>query len=390
MKSTDDAMIETLSKMSGTMHVTYKDSKTITKDIGAVLKATANESKVSYTVATVERPVVAYNDFAQIPQCNSIVFRAGDFPIWNRNETALPMSWKLFSNTIINPGKEYTLQTIPSLSTAADFDVKQNQPNFTVMFEKRLNQAVASKKAMAYYKDVYGMTDDEIQRLDIDVYSDAIMEIASQIMNPDIDMTVREEKAAPEVLETEPKKIETASKAVKDDTVEKVIQTDERIKRAKDGDKKVYACRTVSRNELVSPAGQVTHMLDAQISRAYTELRNHFAQETKYFRIADDHVTLLSADGKTPYIVAKDNSKLRAQLEEMAKEDRELSEKFGGDVKSTRVHMASAATGEGDVGFRTDMIVTDAFYKLLVSFATDWTWANGEFSRSLANLINVG
>ena len=175
-------MIETLSKMSGTMHVTYKDSKTITQDVGAVVKMTANEAKVSYTMSTVERPVVAYNDFAQIPPCNSIVFRAGDFPIWNRNETALPMSWRLFKNTITNPGKEYTLQTIPSLSTAKDFDVKQNQPNFTLMFEKRVNQAVASTQAMAYYKSVYGLTDDEIQRLDIDVYSDAIMEMAELIL----------------------------------------------------------------------------------------------------------------------------------------------------------------------------------------------------------------
>ena len=75
-------------------------------------------------MTTKEEPVIGYNDMAYISERNSIVFRAGDSPIWNRNATILPMSWRLFKNTIIQPGKDYSLQTIPTLSTAMDFDVR--------------------------------------------------------------------------------------------------------------------------------------------------------------------------------------------------------------------------------------------------------------------------
>ena len=108
----------------------------------ALLKMTQNEGKASYTMTTKEEPVIAYNDMAFISERNSIVFRAGDSPIWNRNETILPMSWRLFKNTIIHPGKDYSLQTIPTLSTAMDFDVRKNQPNFLRCLRKRMEQAI--------------------------------------------------------------------------------------------------------------------------------------------------------------------------------------------------------------------------------------------------------
>ena len=101
LKSTDDSMLETLSKMSGIRHKAYKESKTITQDQGSMVKMTKTEGKVSYTMTLKEEPVISYNDMAFISERNSIVFRAGDSPIWNRNETILPMSWRLFKNTII-------------------------------------------------------------------------------------------------------------------------------------------------------------------------------------------------------------------------------------------------------------------------------------------------
>ena len=367
-------MIETLSKMSGTMHVTYKDSKTVTQDVGAVVKMAANESKVSYTMSTVERPVLAYNDFAQIPQCNSIVFRAGDLPIWNRNETALPMSWRLFKNTIVNPGKEYTLQTIPSLSTAKDFDVKQNQPNFSIMFEKRLNQAVASQKAMEYYKDVYGLTDDEIQRLDVDVYSDAIMEIVSQMLNPEVDLTTREDKADAAVLDTEPKETPVADTATKDDSVKKAVETDPLIQKAKDMERKIYACGRMSPSDLMSVTGQVSHAYDTQISGVYTFLRNKFSQDAEYFIVEGPN--LKSRTG-VPYIIQNDNSELANKLLEESRRP------------GSRVHEAEdphARPGDDDDD-RTDMIVTDAFIKFLCSFKGDWPFIRNEFAQRMSYVL---
>ncbi|MCM1296354.1 MAG: type IV secretory system conjugative DNA transfer family protein [Muribaculaceae bacterium] len=370
LKSTDDSMIETLSKMSGTMHVAYRDSKTVTQDVTSVLKMTANEGKVSYTVSTVERPVIAYNDFAQIPPCNSIVFRAGDLPIWNRNETALPMSWRLFKNTITNPGKEYTLQTIPSLSTAKDFDVKQNQPNFSLMFEKRVNQAVASAKAAKWYKDVYGLTDDEIQRLDVDVYSDAIMEIASQIMNPEVDMTKREEAPDPDVLDTEPKATPTADSAKQDDSVKKAAENDPLVKKAKEMEKKIYAGGRLSPSDLMSVTGQVSHAYDAILSAAYMFTWNGFSRDPENFRIEGD--TLKSASGTVYMYKAKDEDVQKMLAEEAKKE-------------GSRVHEAKvAASGDEE---QANYVVTKEFIKFLCSYKGEWTFAQGKFAERVAWIL---
>lgn len=372
LKSTDDSMIETLSKMSGVTHKTFRDSKTVTQDVTAMTKMTANEGKVSYTMSTVEKPVISYNDMAAIPPCNSIVFRAGDMPIWNRNETALPMSWRLFKNTIINPGKEYTLQTIPSLSTAKDFDVKQNQPNFTQMFDKRLDQAGKAKRAMQYYMDVYGLTEDDVQKLDIDVYSDEIMEIINQMLHPDLDMTVREEKVdAEEIIKAqEPEKPSIYSeRAEKDDSVETAMQTDSRIKKYADGDKKIYANKTISRNDLVPPTG-VNHALDGAILTAYTKLRNAFSKSPGEFKVLDNG-GLASATG-TAYIIPNDQSSAAGRMRDAS------------DDPSSRVSGMDADTEEK---VRYDWTVTDAFYKFLVSYDQDWPFCRCEFSRHMANYV---
>lgn len=362
LKSTDDSMIETLSKMSGICHRTYVDGKTVTKDVAAMLKATANEGKVSYNMSTKEEPVITYNDMASIPPCNSIVFRAGDSPIWNRNETALPMSWRLFKNTIINPGKEYSLQTIPTLSTAKDFDVKQNQPNFMKMFEKRLSQAAKADKAMRYYQEVYGLTDDEVQKLDIDVYADNIMELVSSMLNPDVDLTVREENADPSVLDVEPEQTEYTKTAIKDDSVDKAMQEDPRIKSYTEGDKRVYANGTVSRNDLISPTG-VSHALDAIISDIYWKNKNYFSRDAEHFRI-DSMQNLLSADGRVQYIVRNDNS---------------------GDASAIADNpRATGMDPDAAQQTRNDLVVKDAFYRFLVGFQSEWTFANGVFAREMA------
>lgn len=175
LKSTDDSMIETLQKMSGTTHRTRTDSKQITRDLSKL--TFKNEGKISYTKSTKEEPVISYNDLAYLDPRNSIVFRAGDPPIWNRNETILPMSWKLFSNTIEKPGADFTLQSIPTMSTAKDFDVKTNQPNFFSMVEKRIDQAVRAEKAEQIFRSSYGYSEYDFTKLDPNNAALEIMDI---------------------------------------------------------------------------------------------------------------------------------------------------------------------------------------------------------------------
>ena len=107
LKSTDDDMLKTLETMSGVTHKVRADSKTVTSDMSNITELNRNEGKMSYNIATKEEPVISFNDMAFIPDRNSMVFRAGDSPIWNRQEMVLPMSWRLFSNTIVNPGHHY-------------------------------------------------------------------------------------------------------------------------------------------------------------------------------------------------------------------------------------------------------------------------------------------
>lgn len=183
LKSTDDTMLDMLSKLSGTKHKAYRDSKTVTRDMKDVVNPV--EGKLSYTISVSEEPVISFNDLVFLSERNSIVFRAGDPPVWNRNETILPMSWRLFKNTIEVPGKEYSLQTIPTLSSAADFDVRFNQPNFTNMLTKRVRQAVKAQRAEEIYQNAYGYSDFEMSQLDPDVKSRELMDVISTMMRAD-------------------------------------------------------------------------------------------------------------------------------------------------------------------------------------------------------------
>lgn len=368
LKSTDDSMIQTLSTMSGKRHRVYKKGKTVTEDVGAMTKFTATESKVSISYSNEEEPVISYNDMAFIQPCNSILFRAGDPPIWNRNETALPMSWRLFKNTITNPGKEYTLQTIPTLSTAKDFDVKQNQPNFTKMFDKRLAQASKAMQAMQYYKDVYGYSDDDIQRLDVDVYADEIMELISMMLHPEIDVHEREEQAdAKEVLDLDVEQSDVTAKAQKDDSVEKAIIEDPRIRQAEMDDRKIFANGQISKADLYNPrAGGVNHSLDDAIASIYHKLRNHFSQDSRYFKV-DSEMNLLSASGEM-YIRHRSDARDARVAEAMAEKE------------EYRVYAEGNVAG----AYASHYEVTDAFYRFLASFDSDWTFIRGEFSRQMA------
>src|SRR5699024_5058947 len=118
LKSNDDSMLDTLEKMSGERHTVYMESKTVTQDKSQMVKSMSVEGKASYTMSAKAEPVISYKDLAFLPERNSIVFRAGDPVVWNRNETILPMSWRMFQDTIEHPAHDYTLQTIPSMSSA--------------------------------------------------------------------------------------------------------------------------------------------------------------------------------------------------------------------------------------------------------------------------------
>lgn len=386
LKSTDDSMLDTLQKMSGIRHVTRKDSKVVTENRKSMFKAFRNEGMVSVTSTTKEEPVISYNDMAFIGKQNSIVFRAGDSPIWNRNETILPMSWKLFENTIIQPGKNYSLQTIPTLSTAMEFDVRKNQPNFAKMLEKRMSQAYLSQEAQDMYRNAYGYDDYDIEQLDPDVYSDEIMDIICSTLNPQEAKDAVESHVAGNKDDADDGEYEEmfdyifgnqSNKKSDKFTVEQDIYNEfDTIERNEDVAKeaakyeaemkvarvKRYAGKQISRDMIVSKMG-INHGLDTAIIKVYKEIRGKLERDDQYFRLVGG--SLCGTDG-TPYIRNLTASDDYRAINRDAKDE------------NTRVYADTEITDE-DIDAIGSYVVTDEFLKFLVSFPGVWPFADGEF-----------
>ena len=387
LKSTDDSMIETLSKMSGTTHKARVDSKTITRDMKALMKMSQNEGKTSYTMSTKEEPVISYNDMAFISERNSIVFRAGDSIVWNRNETILPMSWRLFQNTIINPGKKYTLQTIPTLSTAVDFDVRKNQPNFTKMLNKRMEQAYIAEDACKSYQDAYEYTDYDIAQLDPDNYSDEIMDLIYSTLNPEEikeAMANKTEKndaddneGLTEVIDymfgNQMTREQVANMGTITDNEEQLEANRNAMASTREDSVKRYAGKTIARDDLVSKYGSgVKHNFDACIIRAYKELREKMEQDHQYFTVnADGH--LCSKSG-TVYIENRMSSDNIEFINEAAKDE------------NSRV-FAENDMDNSDAKALGSCVVTDAFIRYLATFPGAWPFIKGEFDDLMYHYI---
>ena len=391
LKSTDDSMLDTLQKMSGIRHRTYTDSKTVTKDQKALIKMTQNEGKVSIQMTTKEEPVISYNDMAFISERNSIVFRAGDSPIWNRNETILPMSWRLFKNTIIQPGKEYSLQTIPTLSTAMEFDVRKNQPNFSKMLEKRMEQAYISEECQNNYREAYGYTDYDVEQLDPDSYSDEIMDLICSTLNPEeIKQAINNNIEGKEDDNSDEDYQEmfdfmhgntsynnndkfTVEQDIYnefdhiEENKEQAIATAAAAEKVKDADKLRYAGKLISRDMLVSPTG-TNHSLDEAIIRVYKDIRGKLEKDDEYF-MTNGNGDLCGVDGKV-YIKNLTGSDDIDELNDMAED------------KDSRVYSDHKISNR-DADAIGSFEVKDAFLRFLVSFPKAWPFADGEFEAKM-------
>lgn len=381
-------MIDTLQKMSGTTHKSFTDSKTITRDMQKLMMQ--NEGKASYTMTTKEVPVISYNDMAFISERNSIVFRAGDSPVWNRNETILPMSWRLFKNTITQPGKNYSLQTIPTLSSALDFDIRQNQPDFIKMLDKRMAQAGKAAAAMDMYKNAYKYTDTELSKLDIDAYSDEIMDLINAMLNDSLGKGTGAESDEDDMFEgddvvniddwdddmLENHYVDDVDEYssygalniddiednddVQQEAARRQAQRDER-------DRKIYAGGYISKSMLVNPDGSVkSHAFDKDFSEIFANNMGSLLSDRQYFDDVDGN--LYGKNGK-PYIVKADNKTMLERMNEAAQEE-------GSNVFSEE------NIEERDLSEFNTYIITDAFYQFLANLDA-WTFGDGRFETEM-------
>lgn len=369
LKSTDDSMLDTLQKMSGVTHKSYVDSKTITKDAGALIMQ--NDNKITYTKTTKEVPVITYNDMAFIAERNSIVFRAGDSPIWNRNQTILPMSWKLYGggaeNTIVHPGHTYSLQTIPTLSSALDFDVRQNQPNFDEMLEHRKEQALLSKQAQDAYKEAYGYSDYDISQIDPDVYADEIMAIINETLEQSKQQDNKTEQNSDYFSDTD---MAPMYQTLVTENTEVVQEAAKAAQKQQADDRARYAGLKLSRSDLYDIGG-VNHQLDNEILQAFIDCKGDMMQDTKYFRVNGSN--LCSADGQHVYFEAVSSSETFNALQKEA------------ENPNSRV-FSEYNLNKAEVNKINNYRVTDDFYKFLVSLER-WNFAKGRFEEAMSRII---
>lgn len=342
--------------MSGKTHVTRRDSKTVTRNLGKL--AFNNEGKLSYTLATKEEPVISYNNLAYLSERNSIVFRAGDNPIWNRNQTIMPMSYKLYGHTITQPGHEYTFSTIPTLSSAKDFDVRKNQPNFEKMLSHRMAQAMEVDRVIKFYKQAYHRDDFAIQQLDPNDYADEIM----SMINVAIELDKNEVNSS----------TNEASQMVNSATENKEQKqaNQQAMEKRQAGDAKIFAHGHVSPNDLWKNGVMQSHSLDDTFVRVYSNHIGDFKRDTDHFLVSGDG-TLMDNTGRTVYIKAQASS-------EQAQDSKAVSE-AAQDKNSTTY------SEDTDAELPKTYKVTDDFYKFLASRKTWTDLADGIFDNAVAD-----
>lgn len=359
LKSTDDSLLETLEKMGGKTHRVHITSKSITENMDKVAGGRL-EGAVSRNYQVEEEPLISYNDLATLPQRNSIVYRAGEAPVWNRNSMILPMSWRLRKNDLHHPGHTYSLQTVPTLSTAIEFDVRHNQPDFKAMLDKRIEQAVNVERAQQQYKSVHGYNDVDIERLDPDVWSDEIMEIVTNMTSgggaDDIDaedyMFLPDEDIAEDV-------------ELHEEVAMLMAQQNE-------FERKIYAEGTVSRDMLVTRDGNAkVRSLDARLIEAYTVSRISLESDHDHFSVGDDG-SLRSADGRDVYVTPTHSAAYTHTVELL-------------DGKIAAPTSNVWAEGEVDPeAVLPTFEVTAEFYRFLAAQPTWTNLGDGSFDRAMA------
>lgn len=375
LKSTDDAMIENLVKMSGVTHETRRDQKTITHDTEKLLNKV--DGKISYTISTKERPVISFNDFMFIKERNSIIIKAGVSPIWNHNETAYPMSWRLLKNQINIPGRKFTLQTLPTNSSAIDFDVRKNQPDFFKMLEKRLSQARMADTYRQLYLDRYGYSEIDLARLDQNVVADEIMDNINRDLwgdgsNADSDKEAfdaddyvmgEDEHVLMDDLGRPIKPASDMSKGDENTELTKEAAGYEMEKQ--EHERKRYAGNSISRNDLVVfGSGGVNHQLKKVIAKAYDDTKQYF-RDTKDYRVKEDTSELISSTNE--YFTRSTKGEDADDMKQLVDGQDDVDSKVYGEVDD----------------IETFFEVTDEFLKYLAD-QKDWKdIAGGRFDQAV-------
>lgn len=375
LKSTDTDMIESLVKSTGITHKTNRDQKSITLDNERLLYR--NDARITYTLQTSERPVISFNDFMFIPERNSIILKAGVSPFWNHNETAYPMSYELLGNTIRIPGKEaFTLQTIPTNSSARDFDVRKNQPDFFAMLSNRVKEARFAPSVKADYLESYfGGDESAYIKADPNVIASDIMEAIYHFSKPEPqtdESAVSDEEHEALIQFDDLGAIEPED--FRRDGVENVELTREvmRHEEAATAYERVYAGGRIKRSTLRNAqTGLLSHQFDSTFSKAFNEVKSYMGNSRKY-RVVDDELFL--AESGT-LLIASTLGSLRQMKDTLEKASQDAD---------TSVYSDDEAGAIGD-----HYAIQDAFIRHLTDL-DDWSdIADGRFEQEFIKAYDM-
>jgi len=264
------------------------------------------------------------------------------------------------------------LQTIPTNSSAKDFDVRKNQPDFFKMLDQRLVQARMSDMMKQAYLDAYSLSEAELIRLDQNVVADDIMHaINSQMFNikhrkagADDESYVADMSDIPEmdefgtILDHAIDNTEVAQEAAKAQMVQSTHQ------------QKRYAGGQISREDLLSMGGQVNRQLDKVLALAYAEARPYF-EDAPGFRTTENGD--LTSDMGEIYV----RSSRGANRDDIAA------------LENAETDGNSRVYGEGDALEETFYEVTDAFIRYLAGLDSWRDIAGGRFEQGAARAYQM-
>lgn len=203
MKTKDESTINTLMGMNGEKFHVQKTSQTNDKPIDMFFANFKAKGSLSETRSRDITNVLSKNDFLRmndkVTDGRAIVVSGGN-PVVSAGSTILPMASILLSNRTGGDGKDISVQNPPVMASTLEFDPLRNIPDFGAWIKKRVAQARITPKVVERYKQVYGYSDLDLQRLDANI-------VAAEIMhgvNQNLAITARNEALQEEAKRRQP------------------------------------------------------------------------------------------------------------------------------------------------------------------------------------------
>ena len=260
-------------------------------------------------------------------------------------------------------------------SSAKDFDVRKNQPDFIEMVNNRMKEAKEVDGAIENYKRIYDYSDYDIEQLDPDLFARDIMNIVNSQLNKDssIEDQYSELNDTREGISEESKALR--AKAVENTEVTEVTHDMEEKKRAWDTNL-LYADGYLAKGDLVTYySGQINQQYEAEIVRSFVENLGSFQQDSSNFSYRNGK--LYSSDGNMVYFE-------KINLDDFKKDMTKAS-------KDPNSRVYDEGNMEDDFKNDPNIIdnyrVTSHFYKFLVNRDNWDDFANGHFEETMGRLM---